>query len=52
MKYYRKNLGWNANTCKNAKLAGDTILSLPMQPTLTTKKINYICNKICEFFKK
>ena len=52
MKYYRKNLGWNAKTCTNGKFAGDSILSLPMQPTLTTKKINYICNKICEFFKK
>ena len=52
MKYYRNSLGWNDNTCKNAKSAGDNILSLPMQPTLTKKKLNYICKKICEFFKK
>ena len=51
MSYYRKNLGWNENTCKISKLVGDNILSLPMQPTLTGKKLNYICNKICEFFQ-
>ena len=51
MSYYKKNLGWNKNTCKNAKLAGDNIISLPMQPTLTKKKLNNICDKICEFFQ-
>jgi dTDP-4-amino-4,6-dideoxygalactose transaminase len=52
MSYYKKNLGWNRNTCKIAKLVGDNILSLPMQPALKKKKLNYICNKICEFFQK
>jgi dTDP-4-amino-4,6-dideoxygalactose transaminase len=51
MSYYRKNLGWNKNTCKFAKEAGDNIISLPMQPTLTLKHTNYICQKISEFFK-
>jgi|TARA_Y100000294_G_C8564851_1_gene340393 dTDP-4-amino-4,6-dideoxygalactose transaminase len=51
MSYYKKNLGWNKNTCKNAKQVGDNIVSLPMQPTLTRKKINYICDKVCEFFQ-
>lgn len=51
MLYYRKNLGWNRNTCKISKLVGDNIISLPMQPTLTEKKLNYICNKVCEFFQ-
>ena len=51
MSYYRKNLGWNKNTCKLAKEAGDNIISLPMQPTLTQKNTNYICQKISEFFK-
>jgi dTDP-4-amino-4,6-dideoxygalactose transaminase len=51
MSYYKKNLGWNKNTCKNAKQVGDNIVSLPMQPTLTKKKINYICDKVCEFFQ-
>ena len=51
MQYYKKNLGWNENTCKKAKLAGDNIISLPMQPTITIKELNYICNKIGEYFK-
>ena len=51
MSYYKKNLGWNKNTCKLAKHVGDNIISLPMQPTLTLKNINYICNKISEFFE-
>jgi dTDP-4-amino-4,6-dideoxygalactose transaminase len=51
MSYYKKNLGWNKNTCKLAKHVGDNIISLPMQATLTLKNINYICNKISEFFE-
>ena len=51
MSYYKKNLGWNKNTCKKAKQVGDNIVSLPMQPTLTRKKINYISDKVCEFFQ-
>lgn len=51
MSYYKKNLKWNKNMCKNAKQAGDNIISLPMQPTLTKKKLKYICDKICEFFQ-
>jgi len=51
MTYYRKNLGWNAKTSKKAKLAGDTIISLPIQPSLAKKDLNYICNKISEFFQ-
>ena len=42
MTYYRKNLGWNNNTCKIAKLVGDNILSLPLYPSLTIKKLNDI----------
>ncbi len=51
MYYYKKNLGWHAGICKNAKEAGDNILSLPMQPSISIKNLNYICNKISEFFK-
>ena len=51
MSYYKKNLKWGKNTCRIAKEAGDNIISLPMQPTLTRKKINYICDKVCEFFQ-
>ena len=51
MLYYRKNLGWNRNTCKISKLVGDNIVSLPMQSTLTKRKLGYICNKVCEFFQ-
>ena len=51
MSYYKKNLGWNKNTCKKAKQGGDNIVSLPMQPTLTREKISYISDKICEFFQ-
>jgi dTDP-4-amino-4,6-dideoxygalactose transaminase len=51
MYYYRKNLGWHAGTCKKAKEAGDNIISLPMQPSISTKDLNYICSKISEFFK-
>ena len=51
MSYYKKNLKWKKNTCKMAKLAGDNIVSLPMQPTLTKAELNYICDKINEFFQ-
>ena len=51
MSYYKKNLKWKKDTCRIAKEAGDNIISLPMQPTLTRKKINYICDKVCEFFQ-
>ena len=51
MTYYRKNLGWNNNTCKIAKLAGDNILSLPLHPAITKQNVIYISEKISEFFK-
>ena len=51
MSYYKKNLGWNHNTCKIAKLVGDNILSLPLYPTLKKNKVNYICKTVCEFFQ-
>ena len=50
MSYYRKNLGWNNNTCKIAKKVGDNILSLPLHPKITKKNIIYITTKITDFF--
>jgi len=52
MSYYKKNLGWNDNTCKIAKSAGDNIISLPLFPSLKREEVNYICKKVCEFFQK
>ena len=52
MSYYKKHLGWNDNTCKIAKSVGDSIISLPLFPSLKKKEVNYICKKVCEFFKK
>ena len=43
---------FNNQTCKIAKLVGDNILSLPLYPTLTKKKLDYICEKVQQFFKK
>ena len=42
MSYYRKNLGWNNNTCKIAKKVGDNILSLPLHPKITKKNIDFL----------
>jgi dTDP-4-amino-4,6-dideoxygalactose transaminase len=51
MSIYKKKFGWNSNTCKNSKYVGDNTLSLPLYPGLTTNEVNFICDKIQEFFK-
>ena len=51
MSVFRKRFGWNNKTCKNSKYLGDNTLSLPLYPDLTIKDVNYICEKIQEFFK-
>jgi dTDP-4-amino-4,6-dideoxygalactose transaminase len=50
MSYYRKNLKWTKKTSKIAKYVGDNILSLPFDPKLTKKDINYISTIIKKFF--
>ncbi len=51
MSYYRKNLKWTKKTSKIAKYVGDNILSLPLDPKLTKKDINYISTIIKKFFE-
>ena len=42
----------NSSSIKIAKNLGDKILSLPISHEHTTIEINYICNKINEFYIK
>jgi len=51
MSIFKKKFGWNINTCKNSKYLGDNTLSLPLYPDLKIKDVNFICEKIQEFFK-
>jgi|TARA_B110000495_G_C23025327_1_gene609173 dTDP-4-amino-4,6-dideoxygalactose transaminase len=51
MSIYKKKFGWNINTCKNSKYLGDNTLSLPLDPNLTIKDVNFICEKVQKFFK-
>ena len=51
MSFYRKNLKWTKKTSKIAKYVGDNILSLPLDPKLTKKDINYISTIIKNFFE-
>lgn len=51
MSIYRKNLGWNDKTVAIAKLAGDNIISLPFDPTISKSEITYVSKQIANFFK-
>ncbi len=51
MSIFKKKLGWNNKTCKNSKYLGDNTVSLPLYPDLRIKDLNFICEKVQQFFK-
>ena len=51
MSIFKKKLGWNDNTCKKSKYLGDNTISLPLYPGLKIKDLNFICEKVQQFFK-
>ena len=46
LKFYKKKYKWNKNTAPNAFNIGSNILSLPVQPDLTSKEQKYIFEKL------
>jgi dTDP-4-amino-4,6-dideoxygalactose transaminase len=48
---YYKQLGWKKGDLPVAEKYYERCLSLPMYPTLTDKKQDYVIEKICNFFK-
>ena len=51
MTIFRKKFKWNDQTCVKSKRLGDNLISLPIYPDLKMKEVDYICEKIKEFFK-
>ena len=49
--YNDKKFKWNDQTCVKSKRLGDNLISLPIYPDLKMKEVDYICEKIKEFFK-
>jgi len=49
---YRRLFGYRRGDFPNSELLSDTVLSLPMFPDLTREEIEYICEKVNEFFIK
>lgn len=49
--YYREN-GYKEVRLANADLYHSSCITLPIYTTLKTSQINYVCNKIKEFFNK
>ena len=49
---YRKLYGYGEGDFPNSEMLSKTVLSLPMFPQLTNDEIDYICEKISEFYYK
>jgi dTDP-4-amino-4,6-dideoxygalactose transaminase len=47
---YRKLFKFKRGTFKNSELASQTCLSLPMHPNLTREEIEFVSEKIHDFF--
>ena len=52
MTYYKKNFNWSKKDAPIAYNVGENTISLPLYPHLTFQKIDFICDKILNFFKK
>lgn len=50
MYVYKRKYRWKDSLTKNAKYVGDNVISLPLYPELKKKEIDYICDKIRDFF--
>jgi len=47
---YRKLFAYKGGEFPGSELLSKTVLSLPMYPELTKEEIEYICEKIHDFF--
>jgi dTDP-4-amino-4,6-dideoxygalactose transaminase len=52
MTYYKKKFNWSKNDAPIAFNVGENTISLPLYPHLSDKKVDYISNKVINFFKK
>ena len=51
MSYYKEKYKLKDKNFKNAKYYANNNISLPNYPKLYNKEIDYICNKIKDFYK-
>ena len=52
MTYYKKKFSWSKKDAPIAFHVGENTISLPLYPHLSDKKVDYISNKVINFFKK
>jgi dTDP-4-amino-4,6-dideoxygalactose transaminase len=51
MTYYKKSFGLKKGMFPNAEKIGDSVITLPLYPTLKTKQIKYVCKSLKDILK-